>query len=47
MYDLEADITNKHVLIVEDIIDSGKYAFGSHEASCKTRRRRRQNLLPA
>ena len=23
MYDLEADITNKHVLIVEDIIDSG------------------------
>ena len=23
LYDLEADITNKHVLIVEDIIDSG------------------------
>ena len=24
LYDLEADITDKHVLIVEDIIDSGR-----------------------
>ncbi len=35
VYDLEADITNKDVLIVEDIIDSGNTLYALKELFCQ------------